>query len=50
MEKFIPFEKMSKKKQKEEMKRKRNLWGRSPVTKVKESKKIYNRKRDSYED
>lgn len=47
---FIPFEKMSKKKQKEEVKRRRNIWTRSPITKIKNSKKIYNRKRKNYED
>lgn len=46
MEKFVPFEKLSKKKQKELNKAKRNTWGLTdPVTKCSENKKIYNRKK-----
>lgn len=48
MEKFIPFEKLSKKKQKELNKAKRNTWGMTnPVTKRSENKKIYNRKKSN---
>jgi hypothetical protein len=46
MKKFIPYEKMSKKQQREFDKAKRTTWGElSPVTRKSESKKIYNRKR-----
>ena len=46
MEKFVTYEKLSKKKQKEMNKEKRGTWGvMSPVTKVKPSAKVYNRKR-----
>lgn len=45
MEKFIAYEKLSKKKQKELNKAKRGTWGvMSPITKVKPSAKVYNRK------
>ncbi len=48
MEKFIPFEKLSKKKQKELNKAKRNTWGMTnPVTKRSENKKTYNRKKSN---
>ena len=36
---------MAKKEQKERNQIKRNLWPINPVTKVKESRKVYNRKR-----
>lgn len=42
---FVPFEKMSKKNKAAENKKKRVEWGFSPVTRVKKSKKIYDRKR-----
>lgn len=42
---FVPAEKMSKKKRKELNSAKRTEWAFSPVTRVKPSKKIYNRKR-----
>ncbi|MBE6827968.1 MAG: hypothetical protein E7514_05060 [Ruminococcaceae bacterium] len=46
MEKFTSYEKLSKKKQKELNSKKRAGWGKkSPVTKVKPSKKIYSRKK-----
>lgn len=46
MEKFVPFEKMSKRRQREENQRKRSNWGNiSPVTRKSENKKIYNRKK-----
>lgn len=44
MEKFIPYEKLSKKKKKELDSAKRGFWnGVNPVTKRVESKKVYNR-------
>lgn len=45
MKKIISRGKMSKKAQKELDSRKRNLWQFSPATRVKESKKVYSRKR-----
>ncbi len=46
MEKFIPYEKLSKKKKKELDSIKRGTWyGVKPVTKRFESKKTYNRKK-----
>ena len=46
MEKFIPYEKLSKKKKKELDSAKRGSWnGVNPVTKRVESKKIYSRKK-----
>ena len=51
MEKFISYQKMNKKKQKEINKQKRGNWGDiKPITKVVPNKKIYNRKakRDHY--
>lgn len=46
MEKFIPFEKLSKKKQHEINRLKRNEWGNlNPVTRKSENKKAYNRKK-----
>ena len=44
MEKFIPFEKLSKKKQKELNKAKRNTWGMTnPVTRREKNPKAYDR-------
>ena len=45
MDKFIPKEKMSKKARREHDRNMRTIWGISPVTKLKENKKIYNRKK-----
>ncbi len=46
MERFIEYEKLSKKKQKEINNAKRGTWGNiKPVTKVKPSAKVYNRNR-----
>ena len=45
MEKFVPYEKMSKKQKREINKEKRNLWGMNPVTRKSENKKVYNRKK-----
>ena len=43
--KYIPFEKMSKKAQKEYNKRQRNTWGElKPVTRIVPNKKAYNRR------
>ncbi len=52
MKKFVPYEKLSKKMQKELSKRKRTTWGYlKPCTRKNENKKAYNRKRDrKYED
>ena len=49
MEKFIAYEKLSKKKQKELNKAKRGTWGvMSPITKVKPSAKVYSRKKKQH--
>jgi hypothetical protein len=46
MEKFIPFEKLSKKKQRAMAARKRGTWGGlNPVTRRTENPKAYNRKK-----
>lgn len=42
---FVPYEKMSKKNKTALNKKRRTEWEFSPVTRVKPSKKIYNRKR-----
>ena len=42
---FVPYEKMSKKQKAAVNKQRRNEWGFSPVSRVKPSAKIYNRKR-----
>lgn len=42
---MIPKDKMSKKARTELNKQKRAMWAMSPVTRVKASKKVYNRKR-----
>ena len=44
MEKFIPYEKLSKKKQKELNTLKRNEWNINPVTQITPDKKKYTRK------
>ena len=52
-EKFVPKGKLSKKARKELDRQKRVTWEFSPVTKITESRKVYNRKRkahDRYED
>lgn len=47
MKKFIEFAKLSKKKQKEINAQKRGDWGNvKPITKVKQSAKLYNRKKN----
>jgi len=45
MEKFIPYEKLSKKKQRELDARRRTVWTISPVTRKPENSKAYNRKK-----
>ena len=47
MERYIPYEKMSKRQKKEWNARKRILWSSNPVTRKIEDKKRYNRKRFS---
>ena len=49
MTRFISKEKMSKKAQKELNRRRRTTWAFSPVTKVVENKKHYNRKRIAHD-
>ena len=49
MAKFIPKGKLSKKAQKELNRQRRVTWEFSPVTKTVESKKLYNRKKNSYD-
>ena len=43
MENFIPYEKLSKKKQRELSKARRTLWQRSPITRRPENPKAYKR-------
>ena len=46
MEKFIPFEKLSKRKKREMAKQQRKTWGSlNPITRVSKSEKLYNRKK-----
>lgn len=45
MERFIPYEKLSKKKQRELDSAKRGSWSRNPVTRRAENPKAYNRRR-----
>ena len=45
MERYIPYEKMSKRQKKEWNARKRILWSSNPVTRKIEDKKRYNRKK-----
>ena len=45
MEKFIPYEKLSKKKKREQDAHRRTLWAISPVTRRSENPKAYNRKK-----
>ena len=49
MARFIPKGKLSKKAQKELNRQRRVTWEFSPVTKTVESKKLYNRKKNSYD-
>ena len=53
MARFVPKDKLSKKAQKELNRQRRTMWDFSPVTKTVDSKKLYNRKRntrDRYDD
>ena len=45
MEKFIPYEKLSKKKQREQNARRRGMWDLNPVTRKPENPKAYNRRK-----
>lgn len=45
MKKFIPYEKLSKKKQRELNTAARNIWAISPVTRKPENSKAYNRRK-----
>ena len=45
MEKFIPYEKLSKKQQRERNKKHRVTWGFSPVTRNTQNAKAYNRQK-----
>ena len=45
MEKFIPYEKLSKKKKRELDADRRTVWAISPVTRKSENPKAYNRKK-----
>lgn len=45
MEKFIPFEKLSKKQRRERDKKRRVTWGFSPVTRNAQNPKAYNRQK-----
>ncbi len=45
MDRFIPYEKLSKKKKKERNAEKRNTWTISPVTRRPENPKAYSRKK-----
>ncbi len=45
MEKFIPYEKLSKKKKRELDARRRTLWAVSPVTRRSENPKAYHRRK-----
>lgn len=49
MEKFIPREKLSPRKRKEQDKQNRVSWSFSPITRRKESKKHYTRKGKSHD-
>ena len=46
---FVPKNKLSKKAQKELNRQRRVTWTFSPVTKTVESRKLYNRKRNSHD-
>ena len=52
MKKFIPYEKLSKKKKREQDSQRRTIWMISPVTRRPENPKAYKRKKmqDRYED
>lgn len=48
MARFIPRDKLSKKARKELSRQRRVTWNFSPVTKTVESKKVYNRRKNSH--
>ena len=53
MARFVPKDKLSKKAQKEQNRQRRTMWDFSPVSRAVDSKKLYNRKRntrDRYDD
>ena len=53
MARFVPKDKLSKKAQKELNRQRRTMWDFSPVSRAVDSKKLYNRKRntrDRYDD
>lgn len=50
MRKFVPFDKLAKKKQRELNAAKRGSWGINPVTRVKGSDKAYSRARSKSEE
>ena len=50
MEKFIPYEKLSKKKKRELDLKRRQTWAVSPVTRKVRNKKAYSRKKTRKED
>lgn len=43
MEKFVPYEKLSKKKKKEQNDKKRVVWGLNPITRKTKNPKAYDR-------
>ena len=47
MARFVPKEKLSKKAQKELNRQRRTMWDFSPVSRTVDSKKLYNRKRNT---
>jgi hypothetical protein len=50
MEKFVPYQKLSKKKKRELDLKRRQTWAVSPVTRKAQNKKVYNRKKTRKED
>lgn len=48
MARFIPEDKLSRKARKKLNRQRRRMWEQSPVSRVIESKKIYNRKRSAH--
>ena len=50
MDKFIPYEKLSKKKKRELNAKRRQTWGINPVTRKPQNPKAYNRKKAQRKD
>lgn len=50
MDKFIPYEKQSKKRKKAADREKRTIWTMNPVTRKPENPKAYNRRKALYRD